>query len=101
MFCYEVRAVVDEELRRDFEDYMLAKHIADVLETGCFVRARFERNEAYYATSYIATDKGEIDRYLEYYTEAMRDDFKVHFPVGIELSRTISDEQDKRPSSAV
>ncbi len=71
---------------------MLAKHIADVLETGCFVRARFERNEGYYATSYIATDKGEIDRYLEHYTEAMRDDFKVHFPVGIELSRTISEE---------
>ncbi|MBV6497679.1 MAG: DUF4286 family protein [Acidobacteria bacterium ACB1] len=92
MFCYEVRAAVEDRLRGDFEAYMLAKHIADVLETGCFVRARFESNEGYYATSYIATDKGEIDRYLEHYTEAMRDDFKVHFPVGIELSRTISEE---------
>ena len=89
MFCYEVRAVVEEQLESRFEDYMLGKHIAEVLETGCFMRARFSRNEDHYATAYIASGRAEIDRYLEQFTEAMRDDFKLHFPVGVELSRNI------------
>jgi len=92
MFCYEVRAVVEEGLRDDFEDYMLAKHIAEVLETGCFVRARFSRDDEGYATAYIAVENSEIDRYLEHYTQAMRDDFKLHFPAGVELSRDIFEE---------
>ncbi|HQZ83663.1 MAG TPA: DUF4286 family protein [Pyrinomonadaceae bacterium] len=92
MFYYEVRAAVEEGLRGDFEDYMLAKHIADVLETGCFARARFAWTGEGYATAYIARERRDVDRYLERYTGAMRDDFKLHFPTGVELSRTIYEE---------
>ncbi|KXK02939.1 MAG: hypothetical protein UZ17_ACD001001387 [Acidobacteria bacterium OLB17] len=92
MFCYEVSAVVPDSLRPQFEEYMLAKHIAEVLETGCFVRARFCALAHSYATSYIARSQSEVDRYLEHFTEAMRDDFKLHFPEGIELSRRIYEE---------
>ncbi|HMU33313.1 MAG TPA: DUF4286 family protein [Pyrinomonadaceae bacterium] len=92
MFCYEVTAAVEDRLRAEFEDYMLAKHIAEVLETGCFVRARFSRSGDNYSTAYMARDMAEIDRYLENFTQAMRDDFMVHFPAGIELSRSIYEE---------
>ncbi|MBX3283423.1 MAG: DUF4286 family protein [Acidobacteria bacterium] len=92
MFCYEVRAVVDEDLRSEFEAYMLGKHIADVLETGCFVRARFEGQGGAYSTAYIACEMADIDRYLENFTEAMRDDFTVHFPTGAAISRSISED---------
>lgn len=89
MFCYEVKAVVSDALQDEYESYMLGKHIAEVLETGCFVRARFSGNDRVYATGYIAREMTDIDRYLEEFTEAMRDDFKLHFPIGVELSRNI------------
>lgn len=92
MFCYEVKAVVEEGFSEEFEAYMLAKHIAEVLETGCFSRARFGGEKGEYRTAYMATEMAGIDRYLESFTAAMRDDFKLHFPEGIELSRTIYEE---------
>ena len=46
MVTYEVTAVVEPGLVEAYATYMRARHIADVLATGCFTGAVFERADA-------------------------------------------------------
>jgi hypothetical protein len=88
MIAYEVTVHVEERLVADFERYMRGTHIPQVLATGCFQGAVFSRAaDGRYRTSYLAPSQAELDRYLQTYTPALREDFAARFPEGISLSR--------------
>jgi hypothetical protein len=94
MVIYKITAVVEPGLSDEYERYM-TKHIRDVLATGYFASATFDRNGDRYRTRYNAKDRSRFDRYLAMEAPRLRDDFNSHFPAGIELSREIWDRVDE------
>ena len=88
MIVYEVTNTVRLDLCDAFEIYMLERHIADVLATGHFISASFERAAAgKYMTRYVAPDRETLDRYLTESSPALRSDFQHHIPEGVEAVR--------------
>jgi hypothetical protein len=76
------------DLCEAFELYMLERHIADVLATGHFVSASFEKaSDGNYRSRYIAPNRATLDRYLKDLSPALRLDFQDHFPKGVEAVR--------------
>ena len=89
MIVYEVRAIVRDDLTEAYERYMRDRHIPDLMETGSFVAATFERAEpGRYAIRYSSPDRETLDQYLAEHAHRLRTDLLEHFPEGIELSRT-------------
>lgn len=90
MITYEVNAQVDDSVSEKFERYMKDKHLHDVLATGCFVSATFERaTKGRYRTLYRAPTQEDVDRYLRQHTALLREDFAKHFPSGVKLEREV------------
>lgn len=90
MVTYEVVAKVDAEHRHRYEHFMQHRHIAEVVATGCFTGARFERAaEGQYRTRYLAKSREDVDRYLAGHTAGLRADFVAHFPDGVTLAREV------------
>lgn len=90
MIAYEITAVVSEPLTSEYESYMKARHIPDVLSTGCFTAASISRGDpGTYRISYLASDRTTFDRYIADYAPALRDHFNQHFPKGVTLSRKV------------
>jgi Domain of unknown function (DUF4286) len=94
MVIYEITEVVRPELIDEYERYM-TRHIAAVLATGYFTSATFDRDGNRYRIRYTAEDRSRLDQYLKNEAPRLRDDFKSHFPAGIELSREIWDRIDE------
>lgn len=89
MVTYEITADVDPALAADYESWMRA-HIADVLATGCFTGATFERSgTGQYRIRYRAKDRATLDRYLSEHAPALREDFARHFPTGVTNAREV------------
>ena len=87
---YEVSVVPDEHLRAAFASYMRAKHVREVLDTGCFVEARFAVAEGgKFRTTYVASSPEELERYLGQHAARLRADFADHFPNGVVVTREI------------
>ena len=86
---YEVTIRLDDpSLANAFEQYMTSKHVPEVFATGCFLDGRFEKAASgVYRSRYTAASQEELDRYLRDFAEAMRADFRTHFPAGVTLSR--------------
>jgi hypothetical protein len=90
MVTYEVAARVDAELAEAYEAFMRAKHIPDVLATGCFAAVSFERAaDGRYRIRYQAATQADLDTYLRDHTARLRADFLAHFPTGAALSREV------------
>lgn len=89
ILSYEVVVDVVEEVAAAFETYMREKHIPEILETGCFVGASFERAApTRFRTSYRGSQAG-LDRYLAEHAAGFREDFMKHFPSGAVPSRNV------------
>ena len=90
MIAYEVTCEVEPRLAPAYEQYMREKHIPEVFATGCFHCTVFSRSTpGRYRTSFMARTQGDLDRYLQHHTEALRADFAAHFPEGVSLSREV------------
>ena len=90
MITYEVTANVDAALTDKYEEYMITKHLADVLASGCFAEAVLERaSPGKYRARYLAQTEADLERYLSEHTASKRADFAKHFPVGVQLSREV------------
>lgn len=89
MIVYEVRAIVRDDLFEAYERYMLERHIPDLMQTGAFTAATFERSApGRYAMRYSSPDRKTLDEYLNEHAPRLRADLLEHFPEGVELSRT-------------
>jgi Domain of unknown function (DUF4286) len=90
MIAYEVTADVEERQAAAYERYMRESHIPDVLATGSFQSASFERSSpGRYRMRYLARSQADIDRYLETHAAGLRADATSRFPEGVTLSREI------------
>ena len=88
MVIYEITAVVRAELVEEYEKYMRARHIPDLLATGYFRGAYFTRaTENRYRVQNHACDHAALENYLQNDAARLRADFIAHFPEGVELSR--------------
>lgn len=96
MVTYEVTAVVEPSLVEAYATYMRARHIADVLATGCFTGAVFERADATtFRARYQAASQAMVDAYLRDHTARLREEFAAHFPRGIVFSRAVWQEEKR------
>ncbi len=96
MVTYEVTAVVEPSLVTAYADYMRRTHVADVLQTGCFSGAVFERMDATtFRARYQAESQAMVDRYLREHTGRLREAFAAHFPAGIAFSRAVWTEEQR------
>jgi len=91
MLSYEVTIQLeDPALAGSLERYMREKHLSEVFETGCFLDAHFERAAPdVYRTRYAVLSQENLDRYSSEYAAQLREDFKLHFPAGLRVSRTV------------
>ena len=88
MLRYEVIVQVREDLQGAFERYFIARHIPEILATGCFLDIRFERADSgAFRTVYHAATRADLDRYLTEHTARFRADLGRDFPEGITASR--------------
>ena len=86
--AYEVTAEVGESLRDHFERYMVERHIPDLMETGCFMGAQFERTTSgIYRTRYEAYDRAALERYIKEHAARLREHVAEKFPEGITFNR--------------
>ena len=87
MIIYEITASVREDLIADFEEYMSARHIPDVMATGAFESSTFARSgDGRYRISY-RTDRTSLDKYLRDHAPRLRGHVVETFPDGLELAR--------------
>lgn len=85
---YEVTATVRADVAARWEAYMREKHIRDVLATGLFSEATFERCAPdRYRVRYLAHSREDLDAYLERHAARLRGDVGVHFPEGLTFER--------------
>jgi hypothetical protein len=90
MIHYEVTLQVDPGLAAAVEDHMRARHIPEILATGCFRRIEFATASATrFRTRYEAQSAADLDRYLREHAPSMRAEFQTHFPSGVELTREV------------
>lgn len=87
MITYEVTLNVVPEHAERLDNYMLDKHIEEVVATGCFYAATYYRDDGRRRTIYEAEDQASLDRYLSEFAAKLRDDFAEHFPSGVTPSR--------------
>jgi hypothetical protein len=86
---YEITAIVREDLITGFEEYMIGRHIPDVMATGAFEESTFARAEpGRYRISYRTT-RESLDAYLREHAVRLRADVAETFPDGLELSREV------------
>lgn len=91
MTTYEVTLDVHASLIQDLDDYMIDEHIPDVLATGCFAAATYNRDGVRRRTVYEADDRGSLDRYIAEHAKGLRDHFAERFPSGVSVTREIWD----------
>jgi len=90
MMIYEITTVVEPDLISKYEQYMLTRHIPDLLATGYFTGASFARSKlGRYRVRYEVSTREALDRYLSEHAPRLRADFASHFPTGVQLTREV------------
>jgi Domain of unknown function (DUF4286) len=79
MLIYNVTIKVDAAIAAPWLKWMKEEHIPQVLATGCFVRAQMvklletdETDGPTYAVQYYAESRGQYDKYIATYADALR-----------------------------
>jgi hypothetical protein len=90
MIIYEVEVQVEAQLAEALRAYLVDTHLPDMLRTECFARIALERDsETVYRSRYYCRTQADLERYLTTYVVDMREDFRVHFPSGAQVSRRV------------
>jgi len=84
---YEVTLECSTETAPALEWWMRNSHIPEVLATGCFTGAHFDRADGRFRTVYQAAAPQHLDRYLAEHADRMREQFRQRFPDGVAVSR--------------
>jgi len=71
MILYNVTVSIDPHVAEEWLEWMRAKHIPDVMSTGCFIESRISRVHGYeeegvtYAITYLSPDQEKLTEYQE------------------------------------
>lgn len=67
---------------------MVSQHVPEVLSTGAFIHAIFDRSTpGRYRVRFEARSREALDSYLSNDAPGLREDFARRFPAGIDVSR--------------
>lgn len=79
MILYNVTVKIEEEIAEQWLNYMLTKHIQDVIDTGCFMNARISKMIAHsedagptYSIQYLAPSMKELHKYQAHFAPALQ-----------------------------
>ncbi len=95
MILYNVTVSLDESIHIDWLEWMKAKHIPDVMATGCFVENRMlrmlneEEGAFTYAMQYLAKDMEIYERYQREFAPALQQHYKDRYEGKFAAFRTI------------
>lgn len=74
MILYNVTVKIDQQIEADWREWMLGRHIPDIMQTGCFVSYKLCRimgdDDQYgvsYAVQYFAPDLAAFELYRDEY----------------------------------
>lgn len=86
MFLYNVTVGVDQHVEKEWLHWMKTEHILDVLNTGMFVTAKIykvlhesEDGTISYSTQYFAESLDHVEKYLEQFAPALREEVNKRF----------------------
>ena len=85
MFIYNVTVNVAEEVHQEWLDWMKGKHMADVMETGCFTESRllkvlYVQDEGHtYSVQYSFAAMTDMERYNKEFAPALQAEMKARF----------------------
>lgn len=83
MVLYNVTVSIDPSIEKEWTTYMRQTHIPEVMESGCFVEARFcrvhgeEEGGVTYATAYLAPDQAVLDLYKKNFAQRLQAEFNA------------------------
>lgn len=86
MFLYNVTIGIDPSVEKEWLHWMKTEHILDVLNTGMFVTAKIykvlhesEDGTISYSTQYFAESLDHVEKYLEQFAPALREEINKRF----------------------
>jgi hypothetical protein len=99
MFVYSVLVTIKKEIENEWREFMLNKHLRDVLNTRCFTSYKMLRelseteNDEYvnYRIDYNLVSKDKMDNYISDYSKELRDDVVKIFDGKFTATRTFSE----------
>lgn len=95
MILYNVTVSIDESIHEDWLDWMRAKHVPEVMATGCFVEARIskvhgeEEGGFTFAMSYVATNQEKYDEYQNNHAAALQAEHNARYAGNVAAFRTM------------
>ncbi len=99
MFLYNVTVGVDKSIEQEWLQWMKTEHILDVLNTGMFVTAKIykvlhetEEGTVSYSTQYFAESISHVEKYLEEFAPALREEVNKRFAGKHVAFRTLLEE---------
>lgn len=102
MILYNVTVNIDESVQDEWLEWMVSKHIPDVLATGMFLGNRIFRLEdpasedgATYSVQYFLRSPEELEKYRKDYAPALQKQHEEKFAGKFVAFRTILSEVDK------
>lgn len=99
MLLYNVTVGVDPSIEKEWLQWMKTEHILDVLNTGMFVTAKIykvlhetEDGTVSYSTQYFAESLDHVEKYLEQFAPALREEANKRFAGKHVAFRTLLEE---------
>ncbi len=91
---YNVTCSVDPEIHEEWLDWMMFKHIPDVMNTGMFLENRvcriheFEDNGVTYAIQYVARSQKDLDEYMQQFAPTLQQEHTERYGAKVAAFRT-------------
>jgi hypothetical protein len=95
MYIYNVTVNIDSEEEQNWLSWMKAKHIPDVMNTGCFTASQIlkvlgvEDQGGTYSVQYKFEKMEDIDRYMKKFAGALQAEHKEKFGEKYTAFRTV------------
>ncbi|MFM7309609.1 MAG: DUF4286 family protein [Flavobacteriales bacterium] len=92
---YNVTCSVDPEVHEEWLDWMMFKHIPDVMKTGFFIDNRicripeYEENGVTYAIQYTCKNRNELNRYFESEAPRLQQEHASRYGAKVSAFRTV------------
>jgi len=81
VYIYNITTLVEHSINDLWLDWMLQKHIPEIMEKGCFVKYQLckvveidEADGITYAIQFYAESKALYNRYIEFFAPNLRED---------------------------
>lgn len=96
MIIYQVLCAVPPDIEQEWKEWMLAKHIPEVIDTGCFLKFTFNKvvkpeteGNARYVIHYSCASMDEFIRYGTEYAPELQKKYRDKYGESISVERMV------------